>query len=92
MMKSASDQLRDDIDRSDARSHWAAWIVVVGLVVEAVLALHFPAGKTAVENWAPVVADMMIALGVYGEIHYSGKAARHKSDCSPLAMRSSPRL
>lgn len=51
-------------------------MIVVALVIEALLALTFPAGKTAVENWAPFVANIMIALGVYGEIYFSGKAAR----------------
>jgi len=38
--------------------------------------LAFSAGKSGVENWAPVVADILVALGVYGELHFSGKAGR----------------
>jgi hypothetical protein len=40
------------------------------------MAVKFPAGQTVLENWAPVVADSLIAAGVYAEIHFSGKASR----------------
>jgi hypothetical protein len=75
-MKSASDQLRDDVERNESRSKWAAWVLVAGLVVEVALAFNFSEGKTPLENWSPVLADIMVALGVFGEIHFSGKAAR----------------
>lgn len=75
-MKSPEEKLRDDIERNESRAHWAAWVIVVALIIEVVLALVFPAGRTAIENWAPVVADIMIALGIYGEIRFSGKASR----------------
>jgi hypothetical protein len=75
-MKSASDQLRDDVERNEARSKWAAWVLVAGLVIEVVLAFNFSEGKTPLEHWSPVLADIMVALGVFGEIHFSGKAAR----------------
>ena len=75
-MKNASDRLRDDVERNKSRSKWAAWVLVAGLVVEVVLAFNFSEGKSQLENWSPVLADIMVALGVYGEIHFSGKAAR----------------
>jgi hypothetical protein len=75
-MKDATDQLRDDVERNETRSHWAAWVIVFGLLIEVAVALAHPAGKTVLENWAPVVTNFMIALGVYGEIHFSGKASR----------------
>jgi hypothetical protein len=75
-MNNAGDQLTNEIERGETRSRWAAWIIVVGLVIEVVLALNFQGGKTVVENWGSVAADILVALGVYGEIHFSGNAAR----------------
>jgi hypothetical protein len=75
-MNRDNDRLRGEIDRNESRAHWGAWAVVAGLVAEAVMAVKFPAGQTVLENWAPVVADSLIAAGVYAEIHFSGKASR----------------
>jgi hypothetical protein len=73
------EQLNGEIGRNETRAHWGALAVVAGLVIEAVLAIAFPNGTTALENWTPIVADSLVALGVYAEIHFSGKAARaHK--------------
>jgi len=69
-------QLRKAIDRNETRSHASAWVLVAGLVIEVVLAFRFSEGHSAIENWTPVVANALVALGVYGEIHFSGKAAR----------------
>jgi hypothetical protein len=83
-MSSESNQLKGEIDRNEMRAHWGAWAVVIGLVIEAMLALRFPAGATALENWAPVVADSLVALGVYAEIHFSAKAARAQRELQSI--------
>ena len=75
-MKSDSDQLRGDVERNEARSHWAGGVLVAGLLIEVILALHFSERKAPLANWSPVLADILVAAGVYGEIHFSGKAAR----------------
>lgn len=84
-MSNARDQLRTGIEGDETWSRWAAWVIVAGLVIEAVLALTFPSGKTVVENWGPIAADIMIALGVYGEIHFSGRAARKQKELQSIS-------
>jgi hypothetical protein len=75
-MENESNRLRADVERNEDRSHLAGLILIAGLLIAVLLAVVFPAGKTPVENWGPVVADVMVALGVYGEIYFSGKASR----------------
>jgi hypothetical protein len=84
-MKDATHKLRDDVEVNESRSHWAAWIIVIGLLIEVAVALSYPSGRTALENWAPVLTNIMIALGVYGEIHFSGKASRSQKRLQSIA-------
>ncbi len=84
-MSNACDKLRSDIDRNKSRSHWAAWLIIIGLAMEAAFALNFPAGRSIIENWSPVITNALIALGVYGEIHFSGKASRAQKALQSLS-------
>jgi hypothetical protein len=69
-------QLREIVERNEAKAVFAAWILVSGLILEFWLAVGFHSGKTFVENWGPVVADFLVAGAVFSEIHFSGKASR----------------
>jgi hypothetical protein len=70
MNEKTNAKLREEIFRNETRSEYGAWAVVVGLVIEVVLAVAFRSDKSFIENWAPVLADCLIALGVYCEIHF----------------------
>lgn len=73
------DELPGIIDRNESRSHWSAWLIIMGLVIEIVLAIIFRENKSIMENWGPVFATALIALGVYGEIYFSSQSgAAHK--------------
>jgi hypothetical protein len=79
MMKNDS-QLKADISNNETRAQYGAWLIVIGLVIEVVLTIALPHGKTFVENWGPVIATALIALGVYGEILFSGRASEAHKD------------
>jgi hypothetical protein len=68
--------LKEDVARNEGRAHRAAYVLVFGLCLEVVLVAIFPNGKTAVENWGAVLADVLVAGAVFAEIHFSGNAAR----------------
>ena len=71
------DQIKSEIEDNESRAEWGAWAIVVGLVIEIVLAVGVSLGidKKGLENWGAVVADCLIALGVYCEIHFGRKAS-----------------
>jgi hypothetical protein len=73
-------QLKVDISKNEGRAKFGAWLIIGGLVIEVILAIVFPSGKTFIENWAPVGATALIAIGVYVEILFSGKAGEAHKD------------
>ncbi len=79
-MKKTEDQLRDYISLNDSLAEYGAMAIVVGLVIEIFLAVVFRSGKTFIENWAPVIADGLIALGVYSEIHFGRKSTASRKE------------
>src|SRR5579864_1806473 len=69
-------QLKDVVERNEARATYSGYVLVVGLLIEVALALNFKTGYPAVDGFAPALADILVVLGVYGEIRFAGKAAR----------------
>jgi hypothetical protein len=67
--------LKDRVSVDERRSKVCGWVVVAGLVIEVCLAVAFQEHKDWIENWGPAIADILVALGVYGEIHFSGKVS-----------------
>jgi hypothetical protein len=76
-MSKTDDQIKSEIEDNESRAEWGAWAVVAGLVIEIVLALGVSLGmdKKGLENWGTVIADCLIVLGVYCEIHFGRKAS-----------------
>jgi hypothetical protein len=70
------EKLKDRVSANEGWSKFSGWVVVAGLLIEIGLAAAFREHKYWVENWAPVLADVLVALGVYGEIHFSGKVSK----------------
>jgi hypothetical protein len=70
-------------DRASINESWskkAGWVVVAGLVMEVCLTAAFREHKYWFENWGPVLADVLVALGVYGEIHFAGKVSQAEEE------------
>jgi hypothetical protein len=70
MNEKTNAELGEEISRNETRSEFGAWVIMVGLVIEVILAIAFRSNKSFIENWAPVLADCLIPLGVYCEIHF----------------------
>ena len=72
-MNNTDSQLNDRITVNKRLSKFCGWAVIAGLVIEIILASVYRVHHSLVENWGPVFATVLIALGVFGEIHFSGK-------------------
>jgi len=88
-MSKTDEQLRRVISASEFRSELGAWAIVIGLILEIGLALAFPEKKSFIENWGPVGATGLIALGVYAEIHFGRRTSAAHSE---LQRRSEERV
>jgi hypothetical protein len=90
-MGKTDDQLRSDIAANESRAEWGAWLVVGGLALEIVLATAKSLGyeRPIIENWGGVLADCLIALGVYSEIHFGRRASNTNTE---LRRRSDERV
>src|SRR5690242_4856664 len=65
--------LKDGITANKRLSKLGGGAVIAGLFIEIILASIYRGHDSLVENWGPVFAIVLIALGVFGEIHFSGK-------------------
>jgi hypothetical protein len=68
------DTLRRAISKNETLAEWGGAAVVFGLIVEVVLTSTFRHGESFFEAWGPVLADALIALGVFAEILFARKA------------------
>ena len=82
-----------ELRRAEARDKsvavWGGALVVFGLVAEVVLTFAFAKGQSIIEEWGPVVADALIALGVACEV---GFAARARSKTEALKLLSDAKV
>jgi len=69
-------QLESGIAFNEQLSKFSGRAVLAGLGIEIVLASAYHAHASFVENWGPVFATALIALGVFGEIHFAGKVSK----------------
>jgi hypothetical protein len=72
-MDNISSQLKDGITATKRLSKFCGGAVIAGLVIKIILASIYSDHDSLIENFGPVFATVLIALGVFGEIHFSGK-------------------
>src|SRR5436190_5055842 len=78
-MSKTDDQLRSESAVNESRAEWSAGAVIFGLFLEVALATARSVEldvKPALENWGTVVADALIAMGVFCELLF-GRRASH---------------
>ncbi len=68
------------ISANERYAELGAIAVLVGLLLEVALAFKFRTYKSYLEEWGPLVADALIALGVYIEIHFGRKASNESAE------------
>lgn len=79
-MNRPDSQLREDIERNGTRSFWSALLLLAGLVLELVILLVWSHGDSLAERWSPAAATALIALGVWGEIHFGNKESHDRAE------------
>jgi hypothetical protein len=80
-MKDRTDEdINSAISRNEGIALYGGLTVVLGLLLEVVLAAKFHAGKSVLENWGPVIADSLVALGVAAEIAFARLSASGREE------------
>jgi hypothetical protein len=59
---------------SPGLENYSAWLIVAALLLEAVFVWRFSDGKSWLETSLFIMADLPLAAGVWGEIHWGRKA------------------
>lgn len=62
---------------------WAKWCgaaVVLGLIIEVALAAKHPPFDSFVGIWGSVIADRLVALGVFGELLFSAMGSKRHGE------------
>jgi hypothetical protein len=89
VMKADDGSLERSVESCDIWAERSAIAVIVGLVLEVGIAFTHPPFDSFWEHWGAVLADMLVALGVAGEVLF-GRMGRSRQ--SELTRRSSGRL
>ena len=79
----AEKKLKDEESRYERFAKTGGVAVVLGLLLEVVLAALFPNGQSVLEEWGPVFSDALIALGVASEVLFAA-IARSKTESLKL--------
>ncbi len=79
-MNASDSELNGRVVENERLSKYCGWAVFGGLAIEVVLTAVFRDHAYWFENWAPVFASALIALGVFGEIHFAGKVSRSEEE------------
>jgi len=74
------DIFKEQISTNEGRAELGAIAVFAGLIMEVALAFRFRTHKSFLEEWGPIIADALVALGVYAEIHFGRKASNEASE------------
>ena len=75
-MGSEEEILLDSVSRFETSAKLCGGLVVLGILLEALLALRFSDQKDTFRNLAPVFANLLVAGGVWGELHFGGKRSK----------------
>lgn len=61
-------------------AEWGAFGVLAGIALEVVLAWVFRTDKSLWEEWGPMTADVLIAVGVFVEIYFGRRASEESAE------------
>jgi hypothetical protein len=73
-------RFKKQISTNEGRAKLGALAVLAGLLLEVALAFKFRTHKSFLEEWGPLIADALIAIGVYVEIHFGRKASNESAE------------
>ena len=75
-MSPSPNHLDKIIVKSDCYATSFGAVVVFGLIIEVVLAVEYPEHTEWMANWASVLADFFVAVGVFGEIYFAKRGGK----------------
>ena len=85
------DRFFEYVSSNEKRAELGALAVLAGLLIEVFLAFKFRTHKSFEEEWGPVLADVLIATGIYAEILFgrraSGESAKKVSEANERAAK-----
>jgi hypothetical protein len=79
-MSDPKNTLEEKIGFNERLSTYGGWAVLAGLVIEVVLSVVYRDHESVIENWGPVFATSLIAIGVWAEIHFAGRVSRTEEE------------
>jgi hypothetical protein len=68
------------ISQNEALASWAGYVLVAGLLLEAALAFNFAINIPIIDAHLSQFANLLVLLGVGGEIHFGAKASRAQKE------------
>lgn len=74
MKKLNNGNSKKEISRNELLDEIGGWLVVFGLSVEVILAIALHGNEPWFEKWPLVIANVIIVVGVWIEIHFGGDA------------------
>jgi hypothetical protein len=80
MTQLTDEELNAAIDRNEKRASWAGYALITGLVLEVAAAFHVETGKPIIDDRLSQIANILVLLGVWLEIHFGSKAARAQKE------------
>ena len=86
---STDDELESQSSSCELWMHISAGIVIFGVILEVIIAVANPPYGIGPQRWGSLIADIMIALGVGGEVFFGAIDSRCQSE---LRRRSNERL
>jgi len=74
------DRFKSLITTNEGRSEAGGLFVVIGLFLEVWLAFKFRTHKSVAEEWGPLIADFLVASGVFVELYFGRKASDESNE------------
>ena len=88
-MRLNDDELREGVSRFEARAFWGGVVVFAGAGVDVLWAIYRPAVASPLGIWGPVIATVVVAIGIAAELYFSRRASHLQKE---LVSRSEERL
>jgi len=89
VVNATEDELEAAVSSCERIAIYFGGVVVIGLVIEIVLAIDHPPYDSRLGEWGSVFADVLVAVGVMVEVLFSARGTRYQSE---LQRRSNDRL
>jgi len=80
MTGKTNDELSKVVEHHERLIGQGQVMLVLGLLVELLIAFYYLHGKTVVERWGPFIADVLVFGGVFIEVHAGRKSGDARAE------------